>query len=102
MSIPYLRADIKILAPEIIILPKTLYDINKKSFDKVCGNAIIIPIYQINAGIVNRTIFPNPKYPHYNIEKLSPTIQTWYDQLKQDGITGKTKENFLSVFFLSG
>lgn len=88
-SIAYLKADIDILEPDIIILPKTLHNINKKDFDIMKGKAVIMPIYQINAGVINRKI--KPEYGGYDIKMLSDSVYAWYDQLHQG-------ENYLSIF----
>jgi hypothetical protein len=37
-------------------------------------------------------------YARYDINRLSAPMQEWYAQLHQEGMTGKTKENYLSVF----
>ena len=99
-SVEYLKKDIALLEPDIVILPENLYDRHKKSFDKIVneidGHAVLIPIYQINTGVVNRTIAR--KFARYDINRLSGPMQEWYAQLHQEGMTGTTKENYLSVF----
>ena len=95
-SVPYLEKDIVILNPDIIILPASLYCINKQSFDSIMGNATVIPIYQINAGIINRTIHPN--FQPLASKDLPCSVQKWYEQLNKGGFVEKTKDNYLSLF----
>ena len=45
----YVENDIKILKPDYIIMPKTIYWADRDFIDKIKGTAKIIPIYQINA-----------------------------------------------------
>lgn len=96
VSIPFLKADIEILEPDVIIVPKTLYDICKTSFDNARGETEIIPIYQINTRVINGIIAT--RYSCYDIDRLPVSIKTWYEQLRKEGMIGKTKENYLSVF----
>ncbi|MBE6844345.1 MAG: hypothetical protein E7508_01340 [Ruminococcus sp.] len=91
----YIEQDIAVLKPDIIIMPKSIYQINKKFIDSIKGSAVIIPIYQINARNVNLRI---KKYPSTEYSKLNSVIAEWYDKLESNGFKGKTKENFLSVF----
>lgn len=94
-SHPYIQADIETLKPDCIIMPRSIYWTDKAFVDQVKGNARIIPIYQMNARNINLRI---KKYPRTPLEKLEPVLRNWYEQLYANGITGKTKENFLSVF----
>lgn len=54
-----------------------------------------VPIYQMNARNINLRI---KKYPRTQLHELNPVLREWYEHLGANGITGKTKENFLSVF----
>lgn len=94
-SLEYIKADIELLEPDVIIMMKTTYGIEKTFIDPIKGNALIVPIMQINGQTINGHI---KKYEPRDIESLSPDIRNWYDNLKQGGITGGTKQNFLSVF----
>ena len=91
----YLKADIELLKPDYIIMPKAIYWTDKAFIDQVKGDAKIIPVYQMNARNINLRI---KKYPRTPLEELDPVLRSWYEQLHSNGITGKTKENFLSVF----
>ena len=91
----YIESDIKILKPDYIIMPKTIYWADRNYIDAVKGDAKIIPIYQINARNINLRI---SRYPQLPIQELSPVLMEWYTHLSDHGITGKTQENFLSMF----
>ena len=91
----YIKQDIAVLKPDIIIMPKSIYKTNKKFIDGIKGDAIIIPIYQINSRNVN---FRIKKYPKTTLSELESTIVEWYNKLEDNGFKGKTKENFLGVF----
>ena len=91
----YLKADLEVLKPDYIIMPKAIYWADKEFIDQVKGKAKIIPVYQMNARNINLRI---KKYPKTPVEELSPVLRSWYGALHSNGITGKTKENFLSVF----
>lgn len=92
----YIEHDIKILKPDYIIMPKTIYWTDRDFIDRIRGNARIIPIYQINARNINLRI--GEKYPKRAMQELDPIVKEWYEHLTGSGITGKTKENFLSIF----
>ena len=91
----YVENDIKILKPDYIIMPKTIYWADRDFIDKIKGTAKIIPIYQINARNINLRI---NEYPKLSIQQLNPVIAGWYKHLGDNRIVGKTKENFLSIF----
>jgi len=92
-SLLFLKADIKILKPDLIILPENLYTIVKEEFDEIRGDATLIPIYQMVANTFNRT-FKNRKdiFPK-SIEELSPAIRSWYEELHS-----VSKENYRCTF----
>lgn len=92
----FIRADIEVLRPELIILPASVYKADAEFIDSVRGGAAILPIYQMNARVINQYIAPN--YPAYDVEKLSPAVKLWYSELCEGGMTGKSKENYRSVF----
>lgn len=60
----YIEQDIAVLKPDIIIMPKSIYQTNKKFIDSIKGSEVIIPIYQINARNVNLRIkkYPSTEY----------------------------------------
>lgn len=91
----YLASDIEILNPDFIIIPKTIYWSDCDFIEQIKGNAKIIPIYQINSRNINLRI---KKFPKANAADLNKVIWDWYEHLGENGITGKTKENFLSIF----
>ena len=92
----YIKADIEILKPDYIIIPKMIYWTDREFIDQIKGNAKVIPIYQMNARNINLRI---KKYPQKDLAELPPVLGQWYSHLEANGIKGKTKENFLSVFF---
>ena len=95
-SISYIKKDLEILKPEIIVLPKTIYNHKKikRAINSILPNIQIIPIYQINSGTINRTI--NKKFSKQVKEKIG-MLSEWQSKLS-NGITGKTNENFYSVY----
>lgn len=92
----YILADIKTLNPDYIIIPSSIYNEDKKFIDSIKGNSIIIPICQMNTGVINRSL--TRRFKKYNENELSSTVKLWYNSLQKDGMTGKSKENYLSVF----
>lgn len=91
----YVETDLRILKPDYIIMPKTIYGADRDFIDSVKENAKIIPIYQINARNINLRI---KNYPRKSVRDIPPEVMEWYAHLGSNGISGKTKENFLSVF----
>lgn len=104
-SMLYLKSDIEILKPDLVILPEKIYKIHQKSFREKCGELKSVQIYQINAGVVNRTIakMKDPKtnqlkYPPMKKEKLSESVRRWMEKMLLEGKTGISKEGYLSLF----
>ncbi len=91
----YIESEIKLLQPDIIIIPKTIYNTDRTFIDSIKGAAKIIPIYQINSKNINIRI---KKYPPMNTKVLTPVLLDWWQHLSEGVIKGKTQENFLSVF----
>lgn len=100
----YIRKDVGLLQPNYIIMPKTIYQTDCKFIEEIKGNAVILPIYQINAGNINRWI---KKYVIARNEArkeesdLPDLVRKWYHEISRtglSGISGKTYENFLYVF----
>ena len=94
-SFEYVKADLSILNPKYIIMPKTIFQHEKvgdllKTYSK---QADINPIYQINVGVINRTI--NRKYDKKSFSELDFNLQNWYNSFKWPD---KSKENYRSVF----
>lgn len=96
VSREYVAEDLRILQPEYLIMPKSIYETERNFIDGVKGSTKIIPVYQINSGTINRIIAK--KYSKYDENQLSASIVEWYNHLGKNGITGKTKDNYLAVF----
>lgn len=88
----YLRADIEILQPDIIIIPSGMYyDARQKElfFERYfpSTNITIVPIYQINARVFNCTVYPammKNKYKKiFTYEMLSDNELLWHKQAKR-------------------
>ena len=92
----YIARDTAILRPDVIIMPQSIYKHEKDFMSGISGGAVIIPIFQINCRTINCQI--SKKYPKVDSSLLDGTVLDWYRHLGANGITGKTKENFLSVF----
>ena len=89
----YVRQDLGILRPDVIIMPASIYKADRAFVDENKGNAAILPIYQI----LPRTIASRKmirRYAPADPGKLHPAVLDWYRHLKD----GRTKDNFLSVF----
>ena len=96
-SRPYVAADLEILKPDYVIMVGTTYHgagKQKDFVDSVCGNARIIPIYQITPTTVNS---PNlfRKHPPLTPAELHPTLSRWYSHFHAGALSGK---HFMSVF----
>lgn len=98
----YIKADIEILNPDIIIIPSGMYYAAKQKqlfFDKVSNisNIKIVPIYQINAQVINCTVYPammKKKYGKiFSEDMLSANELEWHKHVKRIN-----NENFLSIY----
>lgn len=114
VSEPYIKTDLEILQPDIIVMISTMYSDNtEKKFinEHIKDGTIIIPISQINASTINRTIRYRRRqkhtvenFPLKDRNQLSTVIDRWYCELLnpsrhyKNGISGKTAVNYLSVF----
>lgn len=96
--LPYVKRDLEVLQPDIIVMFKSIYKTEKESITAIKGKAEIRRIYQINVGNVNRIIAP--KFILKDQSELSSVIRDWYDEqhFKENGFTGVSRKNFLSVF----
>ena len=92
----YLEADMEILRPDCIILPSMIYKTDREFFDGIRGNAAVIPIWQINAGTINR-LFAR-RYEPREPETLETAVRRWYHVMKETTVRGRTGEHYLSVF----
>ena len=95
-SIPYIKADLSVLKPEIIIIPVKIYEHKeiKNTIYMIIPNVKVIPIYQINARTINTHI--HKKFTEKDINEIKEFYE-WQKHLS-NGITGKTNKNFLSVY----
>ena len=91
----YVKRDLSILKPDIIIIPKTIYHTDKEFINGNKGNAVILPILQMNVRNVNIRIKKYPKTPETELNRI---IAEWYNNLNGNGFTGVTRKNFISVF----
>lgn len=98
----YVKADIEILKPHYIIMPKTMYykgNQQRDFFDLLYGgeaHAKVIPVYQINGTVVNCTINIKKnadRYRHYSIDELTSNEKNWLNNISRIN-----KDNFLSVY----
>lgn len=87
----YIAQDLKILRPDVIVMPGTIYHTDRDFVDRHKGNAEIIPIYQINDRNIN---FRISRYAPADINNLHSVVFDWYRNLKDN----RTTDNFLSVF----
>ena len=92
----YVKADIDVLKPDIIIMPKSMYEGagQKKSFFEKYFSAEefkVIPVYQVNSTVVNCHI--GSKYIRKNINELTENEMLWHKNLKRVSQT-----NFSSVY----
>ena len=94
-SHPYIDSDLRILQPDVVILPGSIYKTDKEFLDRFEG-ICFIPIYQINSQVIN--LYISKEYAKADLLSLPFSVQTWYSNLQHGGITGKTKENYLAVF----
>jgi hypothetical protein len=93
-SFKYIEADLKILQPEIIILPDTIYrfDEVKKLIKKLVPSCLCIPIYQMFAQNINHKKRIS-KYLKRKEEDVDPILLKWHKK-----IPNNMKENFYSVY----
>ncbi|MEQ9439352.1 MAG: hypothetical protein RIG62_09900 [Cyclobacteriaceae bacterium] len=95
-SLPYIEADLSILKPQVIIMPAKIYE--KKAvrslINEILPSVTVIPIYQINARNINMLF--SRQYEKKEISEISDFYE-WQKRLS-NGITGKTNDNFLSVY----
>lgn len=88
----FIKADFETLLPDVVILPKTIYNTDKAFLEDIRGDAILLPVYQLNAGVINRIL--KKKAPQKDLENLPNNVRTWYDEL----LKNKTMKNYNRVF----
>ena len=98
-SIKYIESDLKILKPEIIILPKTIF--YQQSISEMILNILpdtyVIPIIQITTTTINTLI--HKKYRAKDKTELYEWLVDWHEKLSISGaIKGKIKDNYYSVY----
>lgn len=98
-SIEYFETDLRILEPEIIILPETIYTQKsiREIIHNILPNVIVLPISQITTTTINTQI--HKKYKVKNKTELSEWMVYWHEKLSISGaIKGKIKDNYYSVY----
>ena len=96
-SLDYLKKDLEILKPDVVVMPKTIYDKHskiQKLINSILPNTLVIPIYQINARNVNLKI--NKYHPQKNPAAIG-NLAEWQTHLS-NSLTGKTNQNFYAVY----
>jgi len=103
-SFDYIRADLEILRPKYIIIPKTIYEHAEAAelTERHAAGAKVIPIYQINESVVNRTI-NRPTRVKKPLGELPPELREWYERLderkgSEKNWQGRNKDNYRAVF----
>lgn len=94
-SFEYVEADLKILQPKFLIMPYTIYKHIRvqqviKNNTNDCNKNLI---YQITPTTINRHI---KKYPKKQAQEIG-VLDKWHQEIT-GRITGKTKENFYSIY----
>lgn len=92
----YIEQDLKILRPDVIVMPGTIYNTDRDFVDRHKGNAEIIRIYQILPRTINSKKMIS-KHDPADVNTLHPVVKDWYEHLKA-WKNNRTTENFLSVF----
>ena len=98
LSCDFVKADIEALRPDYIIMPKSIYTVERKYIDSIKGDAKIVPMYQMNSSVINRIIHGKKAYKEKDLSSVHPAIRNWYEHLQDNGIKGNTKKNYCSVF----
>lgn len=82
-SVPYLRADLEVLKPAVVMIPRTM--LRNKQVAQVFNESgcEVVPIYQFNATIVNCALAKHDKAAKKLAKELAGTpISDWIDQLR--------------------
>jgi len=97
VSYDYVKSDLEILKPNILVIPKTIFDhyLVQKIIKTTLPNCLILPIYQINSSNINRII--SPKFEKKSKNEIPKIMLNWQENLS-NGITGQTNLNFYSVY----
>jgi len=96
-SFQYIKSDLEILKPKILILPKSIYNhIEVQEIIKsTLPECLVLPIYQINARNINLIIAK--KHLKKKQDEIQEILIDWQKELS-NGIVGKTNDNFYSVY----
>lgn len=95
----YIEADMEVLRPGLVILPKKIYETERAFIDSVKGEAELLPLVQINAGTVNRLIAKRyPPQARWGTDDIGKRATSWYGHLGKNRISGRTRENYRAVF----
>lgn len=92
----YIKADIDVLKPDIIIMPKSMFEgagQQKHFFDKYypVRDFRVVPVFQMNSTVVNCHI--SSKYIGKSANELTANEMLWHKHLKRI-----SKDNFFSVY----
>ena len=96
-SLNYIKRDLEILKPDIIVMPKTIYNKTptlKETIKTILPNSLVIPIYQIIPRVVNGKI--NTNYPQKDPADIG-YLAEWQTHLSKK-FNGKTNQNFYAVY----
>ena len=95
-SFKYVEFDLKILQPEILVLPKSIYANPKvKQFLKsIVPRCLILPIYRMNRPTINKVIAK--KYQKKYTDFIDNRILYW--QYNLDKSLGENRDKFYSVY----
>ena len=96
-SLEYVKADLEILKPDIIIIPSTIYNHSKikRIFKNQYPKSKIIPIYQIHHFNINRK--DRVKRFEKKDKSLLGVLTEWQKYFGK-GLTGITNDNFFSFY----
>jgi hypothetical protein len=98
-SYDYVKADLEILRPDTLVLPKAIYNHSevRKIIKTILPNCLILPIYQINPSTINQIIVGILGFKKKSKNEIPEILLNWQKNLL-GGITGQTNLNFYSVY----
>lgn len=82
-SVPYLRADLEVLKPDVVMVPRTM--LRNKQVAQIFkeSGCEVVPIYQFNATIVNCALAKHDKAAKKLAKELAGTpLSHWIEQLR--------------------
>lgn len=89
----FIKADLEILKPDYIILPKTIYSTDRDWINANKGCATVIPIYQINARVVNTHIAGKSRKNKQPLPVISELLRDWHSNIRE-----VNTDNYFYVF----